>query len=41
MGTTVAPAFDFDDYEGGTASLIKQYPAFAERIRELLSAHGS
>lgn len=38
LGTTVAPAFDFDDYEPGTAELLHRYPAFAERIRTLLGA---
>ena len=36
MGTTVSPAFDFDDYEpGDRADLIGQYPGCAEMIREL------
>ncbi len=36
MGTTVAPAFDFDDYQPGRREdLIRQYPAFAELIERL------
>src|SRR5262249_5467348 len=36
MGTTVAPGFDFADYESGERErLIEQYPEFAEMIREL------
>ncbi len=36
LGTTVAPAFDFADYEaGGRAFLVQRYPAFADRIRQL------
>jgi predicted cupin superfamily sugar epimerase len=40
MGTTVAPAFDFSDYEAGnTEALAAQYPAHAEMIRSLVH-HG-
>jgi predicted cupin superfamily sugar epimerase len=36
MGTTVAPAFDYDDYEQGDRDqLTKQYPECAELIRAL------
>lgn len=36
MGTTMAPGFDFTDYEhGGRGELCRQYPAFAETIRRL------
>lgn len=36
MGTTVAPAFDYADYESGDrASLISQYPACANLITAL------
>ncbi len=35
MGTTVAPGFDFDDYEQGDHSLIESYPNCAEMIRKL------
>jgi predicted cupin superfamily sugar epimerase len=39
MGTTVAPGFDFADYESGEReTLIQQYPDFARMIRELTSA---
>ena len=33
MGTTMAPGFEYDDYqEGDRAKLVKEYPEFAERI---------
>jgi predicted cupin superfamily sugar epimerase len=36
MGATVAPGFDFDDYEAGErAALAAQYPAFADLIARL------
>jgi predicted cupin superfamily sugar epimerase len=36
MGTTVAPGFDFRDYEAGeAAALERQYPQAAELIRRL------
>lgn len=36
MGTTVAPAFDFDEFElGDRKILIGQYPGFAENIERL------
>lgn len=36
LGTTMAPGFDVEDYEGGVrAELVARYPAFAERIRAL------
>jgi predicted cupin superfamily sugar epimerase len=36
LGTTVAPAFDFADYEAGDrANLTGQYPAFADLIQRL------
>lgn len=36
LGTTVAPAFDFCDYEhGDRAALMAQYPQFAELIERL------
>jgi predicted cupin superfamily sugar epimerase len=36
LGTTMAPGFDFADYEAGErAALCAQYPAFAEMIRRL------
>jgi predicted cupin superfamily sugar epimerase len=36
LGCTVAPAFDFADYEGGNrVTLSAQYPAHAEAIRQL------
>jgi uncharacterized protein len=36
LGTTVAPGFDFTDYEGGRRSdLERDYPAFKDRIRAL------
>ena len=42
LGTTMAPGFDFADYEGGErATLLAQYPAFAERICELTAFGGT
>jgi uncharacterized protein len=39
MGTTVAPGFDFADYESGERErLIEQYPEFTRMIRELTRA---
>ena len=36
LGTTMAPGFDFADYEAANAEqLINQYPAFADLIRRL------
>jgi predicted cupin superfamily sugar epimerase len=36
MGTTIAPGFDFADYEAGDSdALVAAYPAFAERIARL------
>ena len=36
MGTTVAPGFDFADYEAAErAALTAAFPAFAERIARL------
>jgi predicted cupin superfamily sugar epimerase len=36
LGTTMAPGFDFTDYEAGDRALLcRQYPAFAELIRRL------
>ncbi len=36
LGTTMAPGFDFADYEAGDpAVLAAQYPAFADRIAQL------
>jgi uncharacterized protein len=36
MGTTMAPGFDFTDWEGCRCEeLSRQYPAFAEMIRRL------
>jgi len=36
LGTTMAPGFDFDDYEAGDrAALTAQYPQFGELIRRL------
>jgi predicted cupin superfamily sugar epimerase len=36
LGTTVAPGFDFADYEAGTSErLIHAYPAYADLIRRL------
>ena len=40
LGTTLAPGFDFDDYEAGDpADLAARYPAFAERIARLTAQH--
>ncbi len=39
LGTTVAPAFDFEDFDPGTEALAAEYPAYAARIRALLR-HG-
>ncbi len=34
LGTTMAPGFEYDDYEtGDRAKLVAEYPAFAELIR--------
>jgi predicted cupin superfamily sugar epimerase len=36
MGTTMAPGFDYDDYEEGARKrLSEEYPEFADRICEL------
>ncbi len=36
LGATVAPGFDYDDYEHGQrVSLLNQFPSFAERIPRL------
>ena len=36
MGTTVAPGFDYADYEAGNRDeLLRQFPSFADRIRTL------
>jgi predicted cupin superfamily sugar epimerase len=35
LGTTMAPGFDFADYEAGTAPLADRYPVHADRIHEL------
>ena len=36
VGCTVAPGFDFDDFEiGGSAALLKDFPASAELIKKL------
>jgi hypothetical protein len=36
MGTTTAPGFEYDDYEeGNRATLVSEYPGFADRICEL------
>ncbi len=38
LGCTVAPGFDYADYESGDRqSLLTQYPAFADMIRRLTS----
>jgi predicted cupin superfamily sugar epimerase len=37
LGTTMAPGFDFSDYEAGDrATLTAQYPEFSEIIRRLI-----
>ena len=39
LGTTMAPGFDFADYEAGDRdALTRQYPAFADHIRRLTRA---
>jgi uncharacterized protein len=39
LGCTVSPGFDYADYEQGMrARLTAEYPAFAEKIRELTRA---
>ncbi len=39
MGTTVAPAFDFDDYQPARRDdLLQKYPDFAEMIERLTNA---
>ena len=36
LGTTMAPGFDFSDYEAGDrAELVRRYPAFQELIEQL------
>jgi uncharacterized protein len=36
LGTTMAPGFDFADYDGGDReALILQYPAFADAVQQL------
>jgi uncharacterized protein len=36
FGCTVSPGFDYADYQSGNRqTLIREYPAFADRIREL------
>jgi uncharacterized protein len=36
LGTTMAPGFEFADYEAGDrAALLATYPAFADRVRRL------
>jgi predicted cupin superfamily sugar epimerase len=36
LGTTMAPGFDFADYEAGDrAELVRRYPAFRELIEQL------
>jgi predicted cupin superfamily sugar epimerase len=41
LGTTVAPGFDFGDYEAGDpAALAARYPRFAARIARLQAANG-
>lgn len=36
LGCTMAPGFDYADYESGTGELLDEWPDFEERIRELL-----
>jgi len=39
LGCTVAPGFDYADYESGERSaLVRQYPAFADLIERLTTA---
>jgi uncharacterized protein len=39
LGCTVAPGFDYADYESGARqTLLSQYPAFADMIRQLTPA---
>jgi len=41
LGTTVAPGFDFEDYEAGDpTALAARYPEFAARIARLHGANG-
>ncbi|MCI0603086.1 cupin domain-containing protein [bacterium] len=41
LGTTVAPGFEYSDYESGNrAELISKYPAFAGLIRRLTNGEG-
>jgi predicted cupin superfamily sugar epimerase len=37
LGTTMAPGFDYGDYESGTAALLDAYPDRGERIAGLLT----
>ncbi len=42
LGTTMAPGFDFTDYESGNREyLLRQYPAFAKEIRQLTRQESS
>jgi len=36
LGTTMAPGFDFADYEQGTRKLLEMYPDRADILRQLL-----
>jgi hypothetical protein len=36
LGCTMAPGFDYADYESGTAELLRGWPEFGPRIRGLL-----
>jgi predicted cupin superfamily sugar epimerase len=36
LGATMAPGFDYADYESGTDRLLREYPVFSERIEMLL-----
>jgi predicted cupin superfamily sugar epimerase len=36
MGCTVAPGFDYADYEAGTSSLVEQFPERGTEIRQRL-----
>lgn len=38
MGTTMAPGFDFKDYEAGTADLARRFPAYGNLIEKLLTS---
>src|SRR5438552_2070863 len=41
LGTTLAPGFDFEDYEAATPAVAVQYPLFAQQIQRLMPPHAT